>query len=562
MFNRISRCRPRRDERSSVSRLATHWLVAPLLLGSLAVSSTAEDTRTDAPAGTAGLPPAPRATRPATEGTGSGFQARRFPNAAGLTTSTGEPDEIKLNLEDEASPIDLATSLALAGAENPQILVAMQRTLAATARQQLAAAQALPNINIGSNFDLHRGVLQQASGNILNVNRDAMYVGTGAQAVAAGSVSIPGIQYNLNVGETLFRYYEMQQRRDAAAHRVNAVRNQVLLNVSTAYVDLVGAQAMRRIAIEARKESKRVADITAAYAKTGQGLPADAQRAATELELRDAELVKADAGVAVASARLAELLNLNHSTRLNATDNYLVPHPAVPELIPRSELLAIALIQRPELREYQSMVHAALMGLQNANMLVFSPQVMFGYSDGVFGGGSNLITGMNPPSHAPPDQARFSSLYGRSDLDAVAYWSLRNLGVGNKAMINISHARWREADLELLDMLNRIRQEVVDAQIRTHAHYAQIHLRERSLKRGLDGHKEEMIRIQSNEGRPIEVLDSLRLLRQARQDYVETILKYNKAHLELYTALGNPPAAMLVRPVAPGETVPAPAAAP
>lgn len=479
-------------------------------------------------------------------GTAAGFRTIRLPTEKLLPDNA--PNEFEVSLE-EASPIDLATSLALAGAENPEIMIALQRTVAATARQQYAAAQALPNINLGTNFDFHHGALQQASGNILQVNRDAMYIGAGAQAVAAGSVSIPGVQYNLNVGESLFRYYEMRQRRDAAAHRINAVRNQILMNVSVAYVDLVGAQAQRSLAVQSRKEAHEFALITAAYAKTGQGLPADAERAATELELREADLVRAEAEVAVASAHLAELLNLNHSYRMYATDNYLVPHPAVPELIPRTELLAIALIQRPELHEHQALVHAALMGLQSAKMLPFSPQIMFGFSSGMFGGGSNLVAGPTSVSGAAPNQARFSTLDGRSDLDAVAYWSLRNLGVGNKALISGAQARWQQADLEMLNTLNRIRQEVVDAQIRTHTYYSQLHLRERAVRAGLEAHREDLIRIRSNEGRPIETLDSLRLLKQARQDYVETIVRYNKAHFELYTALGNPPADMIVRPV-------------
>lgn len=485
--------------------------------------------------------------------------SKRFPARGGLLPAN-EPNEQRVSLDPQSTPIDLATALGLAGQQNPQILVAMQRTLAATARQQFAAAQALPNINLGTDYDLHRGALQQASGNILSVNRDSMYLGAGTQAVAAGSVSIPGVQYNLNVGESVFRYYEMQQRRDAAAHRVVAERNQILMMVSVAYVELVGAQAERSAAFQARKESLEVAEITAAYAKTGQGLPADAERAATEFQLREAELIRAEAEVSVASARLAELLSLDHSIRLYAADNYLVPHPAVPELIPRTELLAIALIQRPELHQYQALVQAALLGLRNAKMLPFSPQVLFGYSGGAFGGGSNLVAGNSPPGGAAPDQARFGNLGGRMDLDAVAYWSLRNLGIGNKALVGAADARWQQADLELLDMMNRIRQEVVDAQIRTHAYYSQINVREAAVRTAVQARREDLLRTRSNEGLPIETLDSVRLLRQARRDYIKTIVEYNRAHMELYTALGNPPADMLVRHVEPdqGPQLPSP----
>ena len=59
--------------------------------------------------------------------------------------------------------------------------------------RQLAVAQVLPNLTLGTNYDSHRGVLQQASGNILNTNRDALYVGMGANAVGSGSPGVPGL---------------------------------------------------------------------------------------------------------------------------------------------------------------------------------------------------------------------------------------------------------------------------------------------------------------------------------------------------------------------------------
>ena len=43
--------------------------------------------------------------------------------------------------------------------------------------RQLAAAYFLPSINPGLNYDSHTGVLQQSNGNILSVDRSAVYVG-------------------------------------------------------------------------------------------------------------------------------------------------------------------------------------------------------------------------------------------------------------------------------------------------------------------------------------------------------------------------------------------------
>src|SRR5947209_135896 len=62
----------------------------------------------------------------------------------------------------DAQPIDLGSALRLAGVENLELIQARQRVEVAVAVQQLAAAQILPNINIGTNFDSHTGNLQQA----------------------------------------------------------------------------------------------------------------------------------------------------------------------------------------------------------------------------------------------------------------------------------------------------------------------------------------------------------------------------------------------------------------
>src|SRR5262245_13187583 len=93
-------------------------------------------------------------------------------------------------------PSDLTSALRLAGAENPELLLARQRVTEAVAVRQLAAAQALPNLNFGTNYDSHSGALQQSNGNILGVNRNSLYLGLGAGAVGSGTVNIPGLNYN------------------------------------------------------------------------------------------------------------------------------------------------------------------------------------------------------------------------------------------------------------------------------------------------------------------------------------------------------------------------------
>jgi outer membrane protein TolC len=98
-------------------------------------------------------------------------------------------------------------------------------------------------------------------------------------------------------------------------------------------------------------------------------------------------------------------------------------------------------------------------------------------------------------------------------------------------------------------MMDRIRSEVAIADVRVHTRYRQIKVAEHAVATAKIAWDEDLRRIRGNEGLPIEVMDSQRLLFKSRQALVNTIIDYNIAQFELYRALGNPQAALLIRPV-------------
>jgi outer membrane protein TolC len=416
--------------------------------------------------------------------------------------------------------------------------------LEAVALRQFAAVQILPTINGGTSYDTHAGPLQQSNGNILSVNRSALYVGAGSFATAAGTVTIPGVMLAGNVAQGIYLYLAarqvVRQREFASA----AVRNHQLLQVSLAYTELIRAEGQRAIAEQNLGQTEEVARITAAYARTGAGRQADADRAATELRVRRADVRQNEGQILRASARLCQLLNLDPSVRLHPTDAYAVPMPIIPDPVPLRELIAIAVMNRPELGERRTVIREALVVLEGARVLPFSPTVLLGFSAGGFGGGSNLVRPI------------FGAFGGREDFDAVAYWSLRNLGVGNLALINIARSRLKENQFQELVVLDQVRDEVAEAYASTHARFAQITEDEEAVRSAIQGFALDLERIQqavpadqAKHPRPIEVLDSLKLLARAKQDYLNAIVDYNQAHFSLYVALGQPPADSLARPI-------------
>ncbi len=453
------------------------------------------------------------------------------------------PDAAATLLTGPMAPVDLDNALKLAGVQNPEILESRAVVEEAVALRQLAATYFLPNINLGGNLDTHTGTLQQSNGNIIKVNRDSLFLGMGANAIAAGSVNIPGVQLIGNVSVGVFNYLISRQVVAQRQFASEAVRNQVLLRVTGAYLDLMSAQGRYAIARQNREEVREIARITDEFAKAGQGRRSDADRAAAELEQRQVEVLQAEGDIVAASARLCQVLNLDPSTRLVVTDAWAVPAPLVPDPIPLPELLIIALRQRPELKERRAAIDAALLELHGAKMLPFSPNYILGYSTGSFGGGSN--TEALPPT----SQSRFDNFYGRQDVDVIVYWTLQSMGLGNLALIRASDARAQIANFRLLEVLNRVRMEVAASYARTHARFAQIGVNERAVKASTEGFQQDYVRVKNREGLPIEVLDNQRLLSRARFEYLGSILDYNRAQFELFVALGQPPRKYLARPV-------------
>lgn len=501
-------------------------------------------------------PPEERRALPPDEPATMPDEAEGTPREKGERPDEAKPEAAKLEavsplvspspsiLASNVAPIDIATAFRLAGVQNPEILLARQRVVEAVAFRQLAAVQVLPSINLGTNYDSHTGALQQSNGNILSVQRSAVYVGAGSNAVAAGTVNIPGVVLTGNIAEGVFAFLTARQVVVQREFANAAARNDTFLGVGLAYTELTRAEARLAIARLVADEARAVAQLTASYVKVGEEKRSDANRTATELARREVDVQAAEGRVLIASARLAEVLNVDPSVRLHPTDGWVVPAPVVPAPMPLVQQIAVALLRRPELGERRAVIRAAFLALEGTRVLPFSPTILVGFSAGGFGGGSNLVRPV------------FGGFGGRTDLDAVAFWTIRNMGIGNIALIRAASARLQTTRFQEIGVMDRIRAEVAEANARSLARFAQIGTAESAVRSALNGFKEDLARARGAVGLPIEVLDSLRLLARARNEYLDAIVDFNRAQYELYVAMGQPPADALARPALAGGPAP------
>jgi len=422
-------------------------------------------------------------------------------------------------------PIDLPTALQLADARNPLVAFTRERIQQAYAQLQRADVLWLPSVRAGVGYNHHDGAIQTVEGDQITTSRNGLYSGLGASDFAGGAPIIPGIWANFQLADAIFQPLAAQQAVGARRAAAGATLNDTLLKVALAYLELLRARQDLAIADETRSHAQALADLTQSYAAVGEGLKSDADRAATELALRANNVVRAKETIAVASLRLAELLHLPPTVEFDPIEPAVVPLDVSPDRDQTDCLVAQALSARPELAEARSLVGEAIARWKREVYAPLVPSVMLGVSDG------GLTSGIGT-DYAPG--------HNRYDMDAVAFWELRNLGFGDQAArrgakSEIEQSRWRQAQ-----RMDQVAREVAEAQVQVRARREQIKIAEGGLKVAQESYQLNVDRIREAKGLPIEDLQSLEALDQARREYLRAVIDYNSAEFTLLWALGWP----------------------
>jgi len=421
--------------------------------------------------------------------------------------------------------VTMANILASVAGRNPEVGFASQRYAEAYARLIAARALWLPSINAGLGWNNHAGPLQASDGSVNEVSRSSLTSGLGVQTIGAGSPVVPGLFANFHSAEAIF---QPRIANRAAAARDAAVRttiNDLLLETALAYLELLRAHQSRAIALDIREHAERLATATADFARSGAGNEADADRAATELSIRQNEVVRADEEIQVASARVVELLNDDPRFVLVPLEPAIAPVELVPLDAPIQALLPAGLRRRPELAEARHLVGEAVQRMKMEQFSPWLPNVLMGTSYAAFGGGEG---------------SQIANTAGRFDLDAITYWQVRGLGIGEYAARREARAQIDQTRMRQIQEMNRVGREIVEAHAQVLARHRQIGIAEQAVERATDSFERNWLRVRDLEGLPIETLQSIQALDQARREYLRSLVDYNAAQFRLHRALGWP----------------------
>ncbi|HTI51132.1 MAG TPA: TolC family protein, partial [Planctomycetaceae bacterium] len=279
------------------------------------------------------------------------------------------------------------------------------------------------------------------------------------------------------------------------------------------------------IAHEARQHTQELTDLTRDYAQTGKGTEADYDRAQAEMAVRSNDVTRGEEAVQVASARLAQQLSLDPQFFFQPREPTVVPIDLVPPERPPAELVARALTCRPEIAESRHLIAEAVERLKREEFAPLIPSVLLGIGYGGFGG--------NEGANVKNFSASFDSVAG-------AFWEVRNLGFGEQAARKEARSRIHQAQWREVAALDRVAREVVEAHTQVVARRRQLATAEEGVRAAQSSYSRNLERIRNAQGLPLEVLQSIQALAQARREYLRVVVSYNEAQFRLHRALGWP----------------------
>jgi outer membrane protein TolC len=435
-----------------------------------------------------------------------------------------QPQERPAPAENQDS-ISFSWSLALVSGQNPQIAFANEQINEAFAQLKDARVLWLPSIRAGLSYNHHDGPIQANDGTITQSSRSALEAGLGTMVVGGGSPVIPGVTANFRLTDAVFQPRIAGEHAAARQHAATATTHDFLLFVAVAYLDLLRAFQQQAIAQETLSHAEQLGKLTAAFAQTGQGSQADADRAQTELAVRTNVVAQATVQTRVASARLVELLDLQSSRILVPQEPALVPIELVSHETAATQLVAEGLSNRPELAASHHLVAQAVDRLDRERYAPLVPSVILGISQGGYGGGPG---------------STLSDFRGRFDLDATAYWELRNFGAGEVAAREAARSRLDQTKLLQIQLLDRVAREIVEAHAQSESLRGQITVAQSGIRVASESYRRNLERIRGGQGLPLEVLQSIQALDQSRREYLRAVGDYDEWQFRLYRAMGYP----------------------
>jgi outer membrane protein TolC len=444
------------------------------------------------------------------------------------------PTELQPNpvaAADKPLPINLPTALRLADASAWDIAIAAEREREAAAVLLQAQVLWLPTLAAGVDFEHHDGPTQNADGSITNGSRSSLYLGAAPFALFA-------------VTDAIFEPLAARRELRAVQAHTQAVTNDTLFSVAQAYFNV---QQARGELASAEDVYRRTTLLVERIEKMAPELvpTVEVARVRGDWHRVEQSLQTARENWRVASAQLVDILRMDATAMVDPQEPPQLQISLIPPDKTADELIPIAMTFRPELAQYQELVQASLEHWRQEKARPFLP-TLIARGQGVNSPPYPMMFG----GFAAGSGGSVGGFALRADYDVEAMWELKNMGLGNLALINQRRSQYEITRMQFARTQDAVAREVAQA-------VAEVQSAVRRVKQAENEVRESITSAQQNydglgqvklvQGkiyiliiRPQEVVAAMQALQTAYYDYYGATADYNRAQFRLYRALGNP----------------------
>ena len=410
-------------------------------------------------------------------------------------------------------PIDLPTTLRLAGARNLDIQIARERLNEAQANRDSAVEQFFPWISPGIGYHRRDGVAQSVPSGIIS---DAHF-----QSYNPGV----GLTAQLTLGDAIYNSLAAKQLVKVSDQALESQRQDSVLSAAQGYFELMKAKALVEVVKQAIQISEDYQGQLHAGVVNGIAFRGDELRVQTQTEQYRITLQQALEQERVTGVNLAQTLHLDSRIALEPQDGGLQAITLFPTNASMNMLVEQALKWRPELKQSEAFLAASSAAKKGA---VYGPLIpSFGAQ--VFGGGLG----------GGPDSGPSTTLAAEGDYTLGLSWRIGPGGLFDKGRINATKARLAAAQFADSKLKDLIVSDVVASLVRVNSTAAQIQLAERNLNTASETLRLTQQRKQFGVGIVLEDIQAQQALTQARSAYVTALAEHNKAQYALSKAVGG-----------------------
>lgn len=411
--------------------------------------------------------------------------------------------EIKNGLDIKLYPVDLTQCIQTAMENNYDVKIAGTKRDETKWNYRNSQTQLLPDINYA--YEIQSLYGEFLVGNLLpqTIDTNPIYNNLRVDYPLIGN------------GSPLFDIASKKNLFKAAKHNLKFTKNELLLNTTIYYYELLEAKLNIEVLLMNLRDRKEQLKLMQARYHIGIGTKYDILRAEAQYADARQELFSALNSLRLKQARLANVMGIEVTTTL-----YPFEHGALPrELLQKKNniecLYNVALQTREDVQSKRAQIRSLTL-LKNKNYTDFAPSINMSYQYGKVG------------------------VTGQGSLNSNHTWSLmvqiplgKRLGLGTITQKNADLAKLETARYELTKLERDIKESIVSSYYSSKTALEKVEANKKQVLSADEGLKFSLIGFDVGQNTFIDVLTSQTEKTRARQQLIRSIIEYNKAQANL-----------------------------